>query len=89
MKAIEDVNLGSIVQEAAAQILDERKSGVLSLIKQRLNEFNQSTIKISELERNLEKERQKAERLQKWIEEVKSGNWQVIDLATKKTDDSK
>ena len=83
MKPIENVNLSDVVAEAANEILDEKHKGVVSLIKGKLNELNQATVRISEMEKQLHKEREKAGKLQKWLEEVRAGNWAVLSLSEK------
>ena len=83
MKPIENVNLADVVAEAANEILDEKQKGVVSLIKGKLNELNQATVRISEMEKQLHKEREKAGKLQKWLEEVRAGNWAVLSLSEK------
>ena len=84
MKPIEKIELAELVQEANDSLLEEKRSGLLSLIKSNLNELNQVTAKIAQTRTDLSKLEEKQSKLAKWISEVQKGNWEVLNLAEKK-----
>lgn len=83
MKPIDGVNLGSLVAEAASDLLEEKKSGIISLIKSKTNELNQAVERRNKAQNQLDSENKKIERLTGWLEQVKSGNWEVLNLSEK------
>lgn len=81
MKEVEGVDLSNLVEEASNEILNERRVGLRSLIKSKLNELNQSVTKKAELEKQLAKANKDIERLTSWLEKVKAGDWTVLNLS--------
>jgi hypothetical protein len=86
MKPIEGVELADIVVEASQEILNDQRTGLLSLIKGKVNELNQAVNRVAAAKTALSKAEKDVERLSAWLGKVKAGDWAVLSLAEKSED---
>lgn len=78
MKAIQDTNPADLVAEATHQLIEERRHGASTAIKQILIRQEQLTQKINAGENQLKKDRESLEKGRARIERLKAGDWSVL-----------
>lgn len=87
MKALEGITLGDLLSVAQQEIAEEKQKGVVSLLKQKLNILNQTNERISNLQKDLEKQMKVKSDLETLFLKVEEGKWDVINLSEKQAEE--
>ena len=73
-----DVELKDLVEEAASELLLEKRRGASSLIKNFLMKAEDLTVQVKTKTRELQKVEESLARTLANIEELKKGNWSIL-----------